>query len=367
MIDFKKLDCFRLGQAHNNLASSRLVNLPNPNHHTIHQNPVRDCTTTLVFTLTWHTKFMTTVMSDPTSKVSLLKQHGFWFSDTPFSGSQASAKIYDALCGSSENLNLDALKQNAYDKALELFQLCIKHESRFHVFRHNPELAFSIVNDEWESFVELAPSDVKIAVMAYMKARESYDGKTNPDKLVEAADHFASIWSRLNQQVLSEAGQSEFQSPQQSQFSPQTSSVEASADSVTQNKTYGPHVGLNDLPTRRTHVIGLKTFLCLLSQSHCMSPTSNLALYDRPLAFLRSDQRKASYANMYGELKAYGDAEKFVEFAHTMMGEKARQTAMALLTDLLHKTGKVVLLRRLEDDQGTQAVLFDTAKVKASQ
>lgn len=332
-----------------------------------------------------------------------MKQQGFWFSGEQFGGAQASSKIYDALCGDSSIYNRQTLKEQGRVKALELFEICIKHEALFQVFRHNIEAAFNVVNDEWGSYVEMAPGGTEKVVKAYMKARRDYVGQRETTQFAHVVDRFIVIWDRVTGQAQLEASEHGFQPPQQLQLSlrplpsdaPMSSTQDTNLASVggtdcSTKASWPPAIlspeelrflvdsrirrdifGISSrnrpksisIPDHRTSAIDIKTFLCLVALSYFKPPDNNFALFMTTIAFLDSPDRRHAFKETEGKSKIYGTVDEFVGFARSMLNNRARQMVVGLLTDKAHYAGKVLILRLLGGGQGTQFIFFDPSQL----
>ncbi|KAK7746617.1 hypothetical protein SLS62_009338 [Diatrype stigma] len=153
------------------------------------------------------------------TSINLVTQQCFWFSGEIFGDARESPKIYRALCGDAAIHIHQTLRENGVARALELFQICIKHDALFDVFRHNVETAFKIVNDEWESYIDVTPSETQRIVTAYIKARRAYVGQRERTELAKAVDLFIITWDRVTEKARLEASEPGFKPLQQLQLS----------------------------------------------------------------------------------------------------------------------------------------------------
>lgn len=338
--------------------------------------------------------------------INLLKQQCFWFSGEHFGGAQESLKIYHALCGDPTIHSHQTLKENGLATALELFQICIRHDTLFDVFRHNIETAFKIVNDEWESYIDLTPSETLQIVAAYVKARQAYVGQRERTELAETVDRFMITWDRVTEQARSEASEPGFKPPQQLQLSlrplPSDAATTSTNDSrlisagsdgssaaeapwppaifspeelrfLTDSRIRNDIVGISlpnrpsyiNVPNHRTPAIDIKKFLCVVGLIYCNPPKNSFALFMTPIAFLDSRDRNHAFQERKGKTnpRIYGTVDEFMSFARAMINEEARQMVVGLLTNETHTVGNVLVLRQQDGDRGVQLILFDPSQL----
>ncbi|XXH00106.1 hypothetical protein Hte_006448 [Hypoxylon texense] len=308
-------------------------------------------------------------MAKGISIIKLLFQPGFHFSGRQFcegktdnnTSYKTTRRVYAALCGGNPKQDdRSLLRESVKAAVMQLLLLCRQREQLFRSGVVDLDTVLQTVISEWKPQSDLRPSDVRLIIESYVKARDNFlksSTASEESELASRVDEFKDTWRVMSEQkgkaATAEAALSRPWPP--ADFAPVEQRMFTEFElRYNLQGVDNEHQGYTTPSEAGDEPLQIQEFLSLLALSH-FPKTHRFALYPRPVGY------KDYAAKHRARNDEFGTVSEFVHYAHDMLLHHDRDMAIGFAMFAARTRPKAFAIQKIGEDAGAgfRLVCFD--------